>query len=52
VNFSLSNIQPYTVPTSPGGPGTSVPEPITLSIFGAGLAGAFAARRRRKKIKG
>jgi hypothetical protein len=28
---------------------TAVPEPLTLSIFGAGLAGAFAARRRKKK---
>ena len=27
----------------------SVPEPITLSLFGAGLAGAAAMRRRRKK---
>jgi uncharacterized protein (TIGR03118 family) len=27
---------------------TPVPEPITLSIFGIGLAGAFAMRRRRK----
>jgi hypothetical protein len=27
----------------------SVPEPITLSIFGAGLAGAAALRRRKKK---
>ncbi len=26
----------------------SVPEPITLSLFGAGLAGAIAVRRRRK----
>ncbi len=26
-----------------------VPEPLTLSIFGAGLAGAAALRRRRKK---
>lgn len=25
-----------------------VPEPLTLSLFGAGLAGAFAARRRKK----
>jgi hypothetical protein len=32
------------------GPVTSpVPEPFTLSIFGAGLAGAAALRRRRKK---
>lgn len=27
---------------------TAVPEPITLSIFGAGLAGAAALRRRKK----
>jgi len=27
---------------------TSVPEPITLSIFGAGLAGVAAVRRRKK----
>ncbi len=25
-----------------------VPEPITLSLFGAGLAGAFAAKRKKK----
>lgn len=28
---------------------SDVPEPITLSLFGAGLAGAVALRRRRKK---
>jgi hypothetical protein len=26
-----------------------VPEPVTLSLFGAGLAGAFAARRKTRK---
>ena len=30
---------------------TAVPEPMTLSIFGAGLAGAAALRRRRKAAK-
>jgi hypothetical protein len=30
-------------------PTTPVPEPITLSLFGAGLAGAFAMRRKAKK---
>jgi hypothetical protein len=29
---------------------TAVPEPVTLSLFGAGLAGAAALRRRRKKV--
>jgi hypothetical protein len=27
----------------------TVPEPLTLSLFGAGLVGAFASRRRKKK---
>jgi hypothetical protein len=30
---------------------TEVPEPLTLSLFGAGLAGAAAIRRRRKLNK-
>jgi hypothetical protein len=29
---------------------TSVPEPLTMSLFGTGLAGATVARRRKKKI--
>jgi hypothetical protein len=28
-----------------------VPEPLTLSVFGAGLAGAAAIRRRKKDSK-
>jgi len=28
---------------------SNVPEPLTLSLFGAGLAGAAAAMRRRRK---
>ena len=30
-------------------PPTTVPEPVTMSLFGAGLAGAFIARRRKKQ---
>lgn len=29
---------------------TSVPEPVTISLFGAGIAGAAALRRRRKRV--
>lgn len=44
----------YNSPTSFSRWGTwiaqvNVPEPLTISLFGAGLAGAFAARRRAKK---
>ena len=33
---------------NPGGGGTGVPEPGTLAVFGIGLAGLCAIRRRRK----
>ena len=34
----------------PGIPLRNVPEPLTLSLFGAGIAGVAAYRRRRKKL--
>ncbi len=39
----FANIRQGSLPPSNG-----VPEPLTLSLFGAGLAGAVAMRRRRK----
>ena len=44
--FELSTIS-FTARQS-GPPPTGVPEPLTLSLFGAGFAGAAALRRRRK----
>lgn len=35
--------------TASGGTGGNVPEPITLSLFGAGVAGLAAMRRKAKK---
>lgn len=42
INWNLIGSAP-----SRGGTG-GVPEPMTLTLFGAGLVGAFSARRRRK----
>lgn len=50
-SFTLANINDLCDPNIPGdcpGP-TNVPEPITLSLFGAGLAGAVGMFRRRRK---
>lgn len=50
-SYSLANIKDICDPNIPGNcPGPqNVPEPITLSLFGAGLAGAVGIFRRRKK---
>ena len=40
--------QSWTDIVFPNGVG-AVPEPITISLFGAGVAGAVAVRRRKKK---
>jgi hypothetical protein len=42
-DISLNQAAPITPP------GT-VPEPMTLSLFGAGIVGAFAMRRRKKNV--
>lgn len=50
-SFLLVNISDVCDPNIPGdcpGP-TNVPEPITLSLFGAGLAGVVGMFRRRRK---
>ena len=50
-SFTLANINDLCDPNIPGDCPTpqNVPEPITLSLFGAGLAGAVGLFRRRKK---
>ena len=39
----------YAARVDTGGGGTPVPEPLTLSLFGVGVAGALAMRRKAKK---
>ena len=48
-NFSVTDFNYTWTLTVSDINGTPVPEPLTLSIFGAGLVGAAAMRRRRKK---
>ncbi|WP_033923224.1 PEP-CTERM sorting domain-containing protein [Sphingomonas sp. 37zxx] len=50
--------KPPSYPPSHGGPGggggkpTPVPEPEAMLLFGAGIAGVFAARRVRRNRRG
>jgi hypothetical protein len=50
---AICKILPFLCPPAPGGNGgkggTSVPEPATMAVLGAGAAAALAARRRRNK---
>lgn len=49
VNFTSMGTVTFTAVASPAT--SDVPEPFTLSLFGAGLLGAGALRRRRSKNK-
>jgi hypothetical protein len=48
-NTNFENWYGFTIGVDGIAPPSGVPEPITLSIFGAGLAGAAAMRRRKAK---
>ncbi|HVE02727.1 MAG TPA: PEP-CTERM sorting domain-containing protein [Rhizomicrobium sp.] len=48
-SYSLANINDLCTPGVDCPTPQNVPEPITLSLFGAGLAGAVGLFRRRKK---
>jgi hypothetical protein len=43
-NGAISHVALY-------GTATSVPEPATLSLLGAGLIGVFLGRRRRSRVR-
>ena len=47
-NGEKTGAQAWSVGIDPPGP-TPVPEPVTMSLFGAGLAGMFISRRRKKQ---
>ncbi len=49
--FNSDNTQVAIDTLNAFSPPESVPEPFSLSLFGAGLAGAFALRRRRRSDK-
>jgi len=51
INSGVTGSQGWSEGVDPPGPTTNVPEPLTLSLFAAGLAG-LAGVRRRKSISG
>jgi len=49
VNFSLSNVQPYTPPAAPPPPPPGVPEPATWAMMLVGFGGLGVAMRSRRR---
>lgn len=50
-DFTSGSVTPYVPPTTPGGPGATVPEPAPFLLVAAGLLGLGLTRRKSKQTR-